>query len=248
MTPWYVIGGNHDHIGNISAQIEYTKNQPRGYHHRWVFPAPYHSHSFQSSSLGKNEDESFFSIDLILIDTVELCGMNTKDIDKGQVGYFDPLPLLPKDKSKTQWDWIERQLEASTADYVLVGGHYPVYSVCSHGPTETLIQHLRPLLQKYNAHYLSGHDHCMMHMLERGVNYILTGMGDMCCYKANNLNNPLNPKEALKWFISGEKKVLFQADGGFTSFQATKKEMIVKYHDQRGNIIYKADPIPPREG
>mmetsp|Transcript_14348 Transcript_14348/g.22102 ORF Transcript_14348/g.22102 Transcript_14348/m.22102 type:complete len:355 (+) Transcript_14348:130-1194(+) len=247
MKPWYVIGGNHDHYGNITAQIEYTKKQPKKYGHRWVFPAHYHSHSFESSPSIKNEDETSFTIDLILIDTVDLCGLNIDAIIEEQEGYFDPLPLLPKDNAMKQWGWIERKLNASTADYVLVGGHYPVYSVCSHGPTETLIQNLRPLLQKYNAHYLSGHDHCMMHALENGVNYILSGMGDMCCYNADNLDNRLIPEGVLKWFISKEKQALYQADGGFTSFQATKKQMIVKYHDQRGDVLYEADPILSRE-
>jgi len=41
-------------------------------------------------------------------------------------GYFDPLPELPRQLAATQWDWIEAEMKASTADYLLVGGHYPV--------------------------------------------------------------------------------------------------------------------------
>ena len=51
-------------------------------------------------------------------------------------------------------------MAASTADYLFVAGHYPVYSGCSHGSTSSLISWLKPLLEKYGAHYLSGHDHC----------------------------------------------------------------------------------------
>jgi hypothetical protein len=47
--------------------------------------------------------------------------------------YFKPLPELPKSHGQEQWDWIEAQLNASTADYIFVGGHYPVYSVCEQG-------------------------------------------------------------------------------------------------------------------
>jgi tartrate-resistant acid phosphatase type 5 len=46
------------------------------------------------------------------------------------------------------------------ADYLLVAGHYPVYSVAEHGPTKQLVSRLMPLLHTYHANaYFSGHDH-----------------------------------------------------------------------------------------
>ena len=231
--PWYAIGGNHDHYGNITAQIDYSN--PNG---RWKFPSLYHSQNFQSA-------DGSVTLDLVLIDTVELCGLNQVQ-DENDPAYFDPLPLLEKSQAQAQWDWIEKMLNGSTADYLLVGGHYPVYSVCSHGPTETLIEHLRPLLLQYGAHYLSGHDHCMVHLQEEGVHHVLTGMGHECCYEATNLGNHMIPTRALQWFLSKENKDLYQAIGGFTSVQANDKEMKIKYHDQRGNVLFTADSIPPR--
>lgn len=119
-----------------------------------------------------------------MIDTVDLSGSTDKNED--EPGYFDPLPSYPKAKASAQWTWIEDQLKASKADFILVAGHYPVYSVCSHGPTPTLVDNLRPLLMQYGgnfclfifhiqrfyqpvsfkAHYASGHDHCLLHMKE----------------------------------------------------------------------------------
>lgn len=110
------------------------------------------------------------------------------DVPEGALGYFDPLPEKPRSYAESQWSWIEEQLKASTADYVVMGGHYPVYSVCEHGNTQTLITNLKPLLLQYGAHYMAGHDHCMEHLVEPGaeVNYFLSGMGDTCCYKSSN--------------------------------------------------------------
>lgn len=47
-----------------------------------------------------------------------------------------------------------------SAPYLLVAGHYPVYSISEHGPTQCLIDRLKPLLYQYRASaYLCGHDH-----------------------------------------------------------------------------------------
>ena len=62
--------------------------------------------------------------------------------------------------AQKQWDWLESTLKESTADYLLVGGHYPVWSISNHGPTECLVDQLQHMLQKYQAtSYICGHDH-----------------------------------------------------------------------------------------
>ena len=42
---FYVVGGNHDHGGNITAQVEYSAVSPR-----WVFPSCYYTWSKQVDS------------------------------------------------------------------------------------------------------------------------------------------------------------------------------------------------------
>ena len=41
--------------------------------------------------------------------------------------------IVPKTMVDEQTAWIEDTLAASTADFLWVAGHYPVWSVCSHG-------------------------------------------------------------------------------------------------------------------
>ena len=55
---------------------------------------------------------------------------------------------------------------------------FVVWSVAEHGPTEILVQRLRPLLMKYNVTaYFCGHDHNAQHIHESGISveYFVTG-------------------------------------------------------------------------
>ena len=266
---WYVIGGNHDHYGNISAQLEYAIHHPQ-----WIFPDTFYQQSFVLHNNNDNPKDNMttLSLDIIFIDTVILCGLsNTTNNDDTK---FDPLPLQSKAVAFVWWEWLEDRLAQSTADYLLVAGHYPIFSVCQHGPTETLVQHLRPLLQHYQAHYVSGHDHCMVHQQEEivwpspppskdtpqphpqsfdntttTIHYILSGMGDECCYKASNQNHSAyqnNPHVKIKWFVSVENQDLYQATSGFTEFQATREQLEIHYRKQDGAVLYRPDPILPR--
>lgn len=89
-----------------------------------------------------------------MLDTVLLCG-NSDD-------FHDEKPSAPMSSvlANRQLLWLQEHLHRSTADFLLVAGHYPVWSVSKHGPTDCLVRKLRPLLVKYKATaYLCGHDH-----------------------------------------------------------------------------------------
>jgi len=229
-TNWYVIAGNHDHSGNVTAQIEYSSHNSR-----WKFPDFYHSHSHTTSD--------GTTVDIILIDTVILASLST--VQKDQPGYFDPLVEVPRAYGNTQWTWIEDQLKNSKANYILVGGHYPVYSVCKHGPTATLVTNLKPLLEKYNAHYMAGHDHCMEHIQETGskINYYVVGMGEECCY--DDINLPRVPTGSVQWYVAANN-ALPGTTAGFSSVTATAKSLQMTFYDQAGKVLYVAPAVSPR--
>ncbi|KAK6187701.1 hypothetical protein SNE40_005667 [Patella caerulea] len=133
--PWYLIAGNHDYYGNISAQIAYTKISKR-----WNFPDLYHLQSF---TIPGTSD----TIDILMIDTVLLC--ESHDTTERDI----------------QWEWIERNLKNSDAKYLFTAGHHPIYSIGWHGGKDRLIDKLLPLLYKYRANgHFAGHDHSLQHL------------------------------------------------------------------------------------
>jgi len=81
--------------------------------------------------------------------------------------------------ARRQRQWLDRELGRSTADWKIVVGHYPVWSIAEHGPTQELVDDLRPLLEKYNvAMYLNGHDHNAQHLNDgSNVEYLVVGAG-----------------------------------------------------------------------
>eukprot|EP01038_Epipyxis_sp_PR26KG_P004507 gene4507-6369_t len=228
MVPWLVCAGNHDHRGNVTSQIEYSKLNSR-----WVYPSLYHKHHYFSL-------DNSVSLDVILIDTTSYTGVN--------YGIF---PSNVADIA--QHRWIEESLANSTADYIIVGGHYPVYSVCDHGNTITLINHLKPLLDKYQAHYMSGHDHCAEHFIVNDTNYWLNGIGHGCCYQSTMMNEA--PGNSLKYLISNDDFTVNIDDdhveegingtvGGFSSIIITKQQMVVNFINQNQTVLYSSTVYP----
>lgn len=253
--PWYVLAGNHDHYGNVSAELAYTAESER-----WNFPDYYHSTSFSTAG-DSATGEGKVTVDVVMIDTIDLSGISTV-MDEEDPRYFDPLPPRMRSEAATQWDWIEQQLAASTAMYLVVAGHFPVYSVCEHGNTQNLIDNLKPLLFKYGATaYLSGHDHCMSSVWESnsadsapkdlepgaysstGVQYMVSGMGDTCCYKSSNKDSI--PEGTLEWYIALDTREK-GTSGGFSSITATAEGLTSVYYDQDGKVLYTAPTLPPR--
>lgn len=230
--PWYVISGNHDWYGNVSAQIEYSKVNPN-----WIYPNYYHKTTLQS-------DDQSVSVDIILIDTILFTGVDSGDGDTYPPSNVDPV----------QYNFIVDALKQSKADYILVGGHYPAYSVCAHGNTRTIIADLVPLLEEYGAHYLSGHDHCAEYFYSNNVAYVLNGMGHGCCY--HNISEDI-PTDSLKYFIANTDPSTNIDDdnyevgvdgtvGSFTTIMMDKDSMNITFYNQDNKILYQGAPILPR--
>ncbi|KAM9856457.1 tartrate-resistant acid phosphatase type 5a [Aulostomus maculatus] len=214
--PWYVIAGNHDHAGNVKAQIEYSQKSDR-----WKFPSYYYELNFHIPNTGK-------TLTIVMLDTVMLCGNSLDYMDEKPRG---PLCAVAANRQLT---WLQERMAHSKADFLLVAGHYPVWSVSEHGPTECLLQRLLPLLIKHNATaYLCGHDHNLQYIEESGVGYIVSGAGNFLDPDVRHWNHV--PKGSVKFF-TGQASTL----GGFIHAEVTKNEMIVTFFQAKGTSLYRA--------
>eukprot|EP01006_Ploeotia_vitrea_P053637 TRINITY_DN67804_c9_g2_i2.p1 TRINITY_DN67804_c9_g2~~TRINITY_DN67804_c9_g2_i2.p1 ORF type:complete len:341 (+),score=32.53 TRINITY_DN67804_c9_g2_i2:38-1060(+) len=232
-TPWYVIAGNHDHLGNVSAEIAYTKLSSR-----WRYPEPY----YKFTEKAKSADGKHVKLEIIMIDTCDLCGMSYHDEENNV--FVEPRGPPNVYAAEKQWEWIEDQLKKSDADYLFAAGHYPIWSVCAHGPTKTLVDRLLPMLKKYNATgFFSGHDHCQEYLEHDGLSFILTGAGHYCCYPGSNMGAV--PQGSLKFAVTGDNHG--SQIGGFASSTFNASMMTTTYYNAAGKVQYTTPPILPRK-
>jgi hypothetical protein len=229
---FHVLAGNHDHLGNVTAQIAYSDLSKR-----WSFPTEYYS------LVERGPESGAKSVEIVMIDTVILGGgSEVLDSDGNIVREMHGSELPgPSDQAKAdaQMQWIEQTLASSTADYLVVAGHYPIYSVCEHGPTTPLVQSLKPILEQYQVTaYLAGHDHCMEY-LNTGTGLDHHGIGSAHENNPSTAHAKAVPSGSLKWHA--EITV-----GGFASFVISDAGLVVRHHSGDGAVVFQAPPHAPR--
>lgn len=138
--PHYMLLGNHDYVGSISAQIEYGTKDPR-----WVLPSTYYKETIEKDGV---------SLCLIMIDTVK----------------FDDTQAL----------WLSDQLNQSDCNpsthWVIVNGHYPIWSAGIYSDSSTLKRKLLPILHEYGVQlYLCGHEHLHEVLYDGKVVQVVSG-------------------------------------------------------------------------
>lgn len=181
---WYMIAGNHDYFGNITAQILYSNKSKR-----WMFPHYFYTKVFKIPKSNK-------TLQIMLIDTTILCNKWIARRHKA------PSP-------DAQLQWIKHILESSKADYLLVGGHHPMYSAGIHGPNKCIQEKLEDLFKKHRVTaYFSGHDHNLQHIKpeDSSVEYFVSGAANFASSWQLN-RRALEPK-SLKQFMGQSRGFL----------------------------------------
>ncbi|XP_065913695.1 tartrate-resistant acid phosphatase type 5-like [Dysidea avara] len=225
---WYSVCGNHDHYGNASAQVAYTDKSSR-----WHMPNYYYNEVVTIP-------DTDVDVEFVFIDTVILAG-NTHPTKT----WLPPPGPESVNAAEDQWEWIEETLAASTAKWLFVVGHYPVWSISLHGPTEVLVERLRPMLIKYNVSaYFCGHEHDMQHIREWNgtVEYFISGAGHGIRCSADNIDNI--PPASLKYHFGNID--LDSRIGAFNWVSISPTSMNVSFVDQTGYPIYFYSMEPTR--
>jgi len=207
-----------DTVANATAQLAYT-NLPGRLTKRWNFPAFYYSLNATFSDAAGAP----VTVEYVFIDTVILCGLSVPG-GKGQ-----PEGPRDADPAADQLAWIKMALATSAADWLIVAGHYPVYSVAEHGSTACLVEQLKPLLAANKvAAYVNGHDHNLQHIEVEGVTYVTLGPGHDVDVDQSHASTV--PAGGLKFYDA-------PANGGFASFTFYNKTTL-------GVELYEAAATP----
>ena len=220
---------NHDWhaVANTTAEIA------RNGQGRWNFPDFYYT----KTDTFTDAAGAAVSVQLIMIDTVILCGLTVPHANGQPVA---PAPGTPIPPAAAQMAWLTQTLAASTADVLIVSGHYPVFSVAEHGSTACLVKELAPLLVAHKAAlYVSGHDHNLQWIDDgSGVGYFHSGAGHEV--DTSQAHASTVPAGAAKFFAA-------PPSGGFSSLLiANKSAMELKWYDGNANLLHAVTWPNPR--
>ena len=214
---YYAQTGNHDYKGSVSAQIEYTKVDKR-----WVMPDLW----FSIPDLGNFPD---FSISFITIDTDLWKGSSSEDQD----------PANNEILVESMKNWLKGELQKADnakADYIIVAGHHPVYTISDHGNSDWLIEELLPLMKEYDVSlYLSGHDHNLQHLtntyisrrtyLGSTMHFGLSGAANKRdCSKENEYGLPRTASYKLFWCGTEEGD-----EAGFIAINVDGERLLMEF-------------------
>ena len=121
--------------------------------------------------------------------------------------------------------WLKANLASSKAQWKLVYGHHPIYSVGAHQDNPGLIKRLLPVLKGRADVYLAGHDHDLQHLkAEDGVHFFVAGGGGAGV-------RPVKP----------DARSLFAKDAhAFAVVEANAKQLKLRFIDTSQKQLYEA--------
>lgn len=216
--PWYPILGNHDYHGSVQAQID--RSAVKG-EDMWKMPAKYYA---LTETLPNGETLSIINIDTAILEP---------DHDDTQVLLEDEAWEQNRDD---HLKWIDSTLEehSKLSTWVIVCGHYPIYSVGVNGDNSVLLKYLYPILKFHNIHmFVAGHDHNSQYIpMPDGITHVIAGNGAG--------RGPFGPEGYNHLGISKSTKYIknYFTDSSFAYIEAGSDTLKTTFVDAKGNIHY----------
>jgi len=161
--------------------------------------------------------------------------------------YIDTTPLTEfKKKDTKQVEWLAETLKASTAKWIIVIGHHPIYSLT--GNSGYMMQHVLPLLKKNKvAAYISGHHHSLQHHHEADMDYLI--VGNTAAAKPPS-RTEVNGKPKTKFLYCNKAQYKKYGRSGCMGFAtmtiSNANSMTVKYFNPGNKQLYKTTVKNPR--
>lgn len=155
---WFMVLGNHDYMGNVQAEIDYSRISKR-----WTLPGRYYSETIPLRG-GKG------SIGLFFTDTSPLMSAYYKEEKYHNVIGQD---------TTAQLKWLAEKLASSKARWKIVFGHHPVYSDLGYDVPQSFRKDYTRLFKKYHVDaYICGHEHNLEYLYPGGhTRYFISGAG-----------------------------------------------------------------------
>jgi tartrate-resistant acid phosphatase type 5 len=216
--PWYPILGNHDYHVDPTPQIERSFEEDET---MWTFPSRYYVYNY---TLSDGAIVSVVNIDTQLIDT---------DHDDTSFVYEDKNWRRTRSNHLT---WIDETLleQSKYATWLVVTGHYPIYSVGVNGDNSVLLKYLSPILTKHKVHmYIAGHDHNNQYAtMNDGICYVVCGQGAG--------RGPFGAEGVKFYGISASSpfQKFFISESGFAYGEVDSSTFNVTFVDVHGNKRY----------
>lgn len=139
--------------------------------------------------------------------------------------------------------WIDETLEmhSKAATWVIVCGHYPIYSVGVNGDNSELLDILYPILQYHHVHmYVAGHDHNHQYIaMPDGITHVIAGNGAG--------RGPFGPEGYSFLGISESTNYIenYFTDSGFAHVEVDDETFSTTFVDAKGNVHYTGTMTNP---
>jgi hypothetical protein len=166
-----------------------------------------------------------------------------------------PAGWVPPAVDEAQWTWLADTLTASTADWLIVVGHHPVWSTGAYGPTWPLVARLVPLLETAGvAVYLSAHEYDMQHIVTPagGLSAAAAAAGSVDYVVAGNAAYAVNGSAHAGDVAAATLQFSYGGGTGFTALslaagsRGAAPALTCTFYDAAGAALYTFTKGNPR--